>query len=157
MTFILILKLILGVYILQSTHPGVFPLVGHGYDILVKEMNGPVSVSSLQSLLGRLWLVSVSFKPVLYHVVIELFRPQHASIGLASHQALLLSLVNNHLYKPAETKIVSKSIQDINKLFTKLLYHRAISSIKTDTDKVHIDNSKYQYCSFIYINSCWFA
>lgn len=70
-------------------YPWIFPLVGHRDDVHVEEVE-PLKVASLEP--GR-WgwrLSAVTFEPLLDDVVVELFTPQQARVGLSRHLSLLL-------------------------------------------------------------------
>lgn len=70
-------------------YPWIFPLVGHRDDVHVEEVQ-PLKVASLEP--GR-WgwrLSAVTFEPLLDDVVVELFTPQQARVGLSRHLSLLL-------------------------------------------------------------------
>ena len=52
--------------------PGVFPLVGHGDDVVVIEV-GPILVAAFLSVSGRHGAGGIAFEPRLHVVVIKLF------------------------------------------------------------------------------------
>ena len=54
--------------------PGILPLVGHGDDVGVVEMQ-PVVIASSGALRGRRRMAGITIEPLPDNVVIELFRP----------------------------------------------------------------------------------
>ena len=66
--------------------PGILPLVGHGDDVGVVELD-PLVVAALLAFRRRRGIGGVALQPVLDHVVIVLFRPEHAGEALAHDRA----------------------------------------------------------------------
>ena len=72
--------------------PGDIPAVGHGDDIAIKEME-PIVITAVPARGGRRGLGGVALEPVLDGVVVELFRPEKAGVGLADDFAFGLGEV----------------------------------------------------------------
>ncbi len=59
------------------TYPWIFPLVGHGDDVSVEEVT-PIS-RCIPAIVAFLWWwdhLWITFQPRLYHIMVELLRPQ---------------------------------------------------------------------------------
>ncbi len=68
--------------------PRVFPLVGHGENVLNVEVV-PVVVAPGEAAGGRVGHLLVALEPCVDHVVEELLCPQQAGIAMAADESLL--------------------------------------------------------------------
>ena len=57
------------------THPGILPLVRHGDDVTVEEVNPLLGIAAPPAALGGVRMLRVSLQPRLHNVVVELLRP----------------------------------------------------------------------------------
>ena len=73
-------------------YPGILPLVWHGYNISVKQLS-PLCfrVPSIEPVSGWGRHLRVTSQPVFNDVMVELFAPQQASVGLTRHLGFLWS------------------------------------------------------------------
>src|ERR1700688_2485696 len=91
--------------------PGIFPLVGHGNDVVVIEL-GPILVSAVPALFRGRRLARITGKPSEDVVVVELLRPHHPRQGLTHYVA---SIFGNVLRHTRTVKIVAFFLAQVEK------------------------------------------